>query len=122
MRADRVYVWKGSRWVVSREEAANFFLFLDRSHGPRTDVKVYIDGRLAAEGLISRRHRGHPDVKGFRFRLSRGVHTLKAVSRKGKTELDAEFEIKDKLWAVITYSRSARRLGFWTSETPISFL
>lgn len=69
------------------------------------DITVRIDGKQAV--------RGDFDVKGGSiaqhnwkrhvFKLSPGKHKLHVESRKGAANLDKEFEVAKKHWAVVNY-------------------
>jgi hypothetical protein len=118
----KVHVLKGGHWVASAGEAENFTLSLYGREGRH--VRVYIDGILAIDPgfrfpkLTRTVH--YPEVKGYRFRLSSGTHTLAATSLKGWGRVETEFEIKDRLWAVISCSRHG--MSFQVFKSPIGYL
>jgi hypothetical protein len=82
------------------------------------DIVIYIDGDLeisdtfdsgGSDLIIS-----IPPRKTYRFRLTEGVHTIKAVSAIGEASLEEQFEISDTHWAILGYEYFS---GFG-SETP----
>jgi len=68
------------------------------------DIKVYIDGRMAVDGVFEYRfNRGVGLWKTLRFSLPQGRHTLRAETVKGETQSEQEFQISGKHWVLISY-------------------
>lgn len=119
------------------EEAAeevNFVLFVSNQSSAinPVDIAVYIDGKLVVDekfdvggGRKSPQH----NWKEFEFHLPKGRHKLRAISRNEKVELEKEFEIKQRHWAVVDFwyypethrNPTPRHFRFGFQDKPIYF-
>ena len=92
--------------LMTQDPNGNFIILIgnySREINP-VDIKVYIDGRMAVAGVFEYRFNlGVPWLKTFRFSLFEGRHTLKAETVRGEAQLEQEFEIRGKHWALIPY-------------------
>jgi len=96
---------------------------------PKVDIQVLIDGKIAINHNF--RVSNHHNWIKFVFDLPQGIHTLKAVSSKGKAQLETEFVVGKQNWAVLDYwyspknqdkDRAKRRFSFHNQEEPITFV
>ncbi len=102
----------------------NFILYVsDQSFDVSpVDVKVYIDDQLMIdeEFEVGNQH----NWKKFEYKLSKGQHTLKAVSEKGDAVLEEEFVVLNNRWAALNYWSSeteAKKFTVNIQSTPIYF-
>lgn len=86
------------------------------------DIKILIDGKVAVYDLFDVKGKRVPqhNWKKFIFKLSSGIHKLKAESKKGDAVLEKEFEIKGQTFAVIDYWYYPETTG-GSGPTPKSF-
>ena len=96
---------------------------------PTVDIQVLIDGKTAVNHSF--RVGDQHNWRKFVFALPQGKHTLKAVSSKGKAQLETEFTVGKKNWAVLDYwyspenhdkDRSQRCFSFENRDKPIGFV
>jgi hypothetical protein len=85
------------------------------------DLKVWIDGRVAVDRNFSS-SKGHYSDQ-FRFTLAPGTHTLKAVTRKGNSEIESTFEMKERTFAALYFTPKSEGgpggFDFKTADEPI---
>ncbi|MBN2138082.1 MAG: hypothetical protein JW720_09760 [Sedimentisphaerales bacterium] len=117
--------------TLPQDPNGNFILYVANQSFDEdpVDITVRIDDAKAVDSdfYVGNQHNW---VK-HQFALAPGRHKLNALSKKGKTALETEFEITDKHWAVIDYwyypkltggaGPTPRHFSFLIQDTPIGF-
>jgi hypothetical protein len=88
---------------LEQNQNGNFILYVSNQSSAidPVDIKIFIDGEVVVEQNFSQ-NGGH-NWKKFQLSLSKGIHSIYAVSIKGEVKLEKEFEVKDKHWVAIDY-------------------
>lgn len=89
--------------TIDQNPGGNFVLYVSNQSFaiPRVDILILIDGRIAVKDTFDVGTQ-HNWIK-HTFSLNPGKHTIRAVSIKGSAEMEREFEVKKKHWAVVNY-------------------
>jgi hypothetical protein len=84
-------------------ESHNFILHVANGSGEidPIDIRIFIDDQLIVNQMFECDD-GHNWIP-FWLDLSKGKHKIKAVTKKGEASLEIEFELTEKIWAVVTY-------------------
>lgn len=102
----------------------NFILYISNQSfavNP-VDIMVFIDGSIVVdqEFDVAGRKMAQHSWERFQFSLPPGKHTIRAVSSKGETQLEQDFDIVNDHWAVINYWYYPEVTG-GAGPTPRSF-
>jgi hypothetical protein len=111
---------------LAQDQSGNFVLYVcNKSFAiSPVDISISIDGRKAVSADFAVKHQ-HNLVEHV-FQLAPGKHKLVAVSKKGAAQLETEFEVSDKHWAVVDYwcnpKQGEKRFSFHIQDTQIGFM
>ena len=92
--------------VLEQDSSGNFALYVSNGSStiPSVDILVLIDGKLAVDEDFHIGQIGMSNHKEFKFNLPSGRHNISAKSAAGSAELNLEFDITSKQWAILDYS------------------
>lgn len=115
------------RQLPQRVEGGNFTLYVSNQSFAidPVDIDVYLDDTLVVVGdfEVGSQHSWYE----FDFALTPGAHTLRAVTRAGKAELEETFEIEAKRYGVLDFwyypdgETTPRQFSFDLYDQPPSF-
>ncbi|MBD3267834.1 hypothetical protein GF373_14290 [bacterium] len=110
------------------DEHGNFTLFVSNQSAAITpvDITIHIDGEMVVNDYFP--------VKNYHFRkkykldLPAGSHVIHAKTLRGGVEMEKEFHVEGKRWALVGYSYAKhtrhpypRNLSFTIQNEPILF-
>jgi hypothetical protein len=111
---------------LPQNENGNFVLYVSNQSFDVSpvDIRIQIDGKeaVSSDFAVGNQHNWVQHT----FQLAAGKHRLVAVSRKGKAQVEEEFEIIDKHWAVVDYwcpdPDGKAQISFTIHDQPIGFM
>lgn len=117
----------GPRQIPQRVEGGNFTIYVSNQSFAidPVDIDVYVDDTLVVVGdfEVGSQHSWYD----FEFALTPGTHTLRAVTRAGKAELEETFEIAGKRYGVLDFwyypdgETTPRQFSFDLYDQPPAF-
>jgi hypothetical protein len=116
---EKLLVLEEGKWIASGDKEPNFTLYVSSVSPQRLSIKI--DGAVAVHEKIRTPMRyAHRRHEKFLFFLAKGVHQLEIKSRTCGAKAQREFEIEEKLWAVISCGARGFYIEVW--DSPIGFL
>ena len=106
---------------------ANFILYVSNQSydKPKIDISIIIDGKVLTTDTF--RVKNQHFWKMYSLNLVTGKHLLKATADNGAYEIERDFKITEKHWAVLSFwfkneSTNSSGLSFDISDEPYGFL